>query len=156
MKLSWLSQVNFPLLDHLEKVKKNQDKGVRRLQAHYLSYQIQNEFIDLCGKRVLDIILNERAKAIYFSLICDATPDVAHIEQNVLILRYVLIEAETRQSSVKERFIEFFGFCQKTDMGIADELLSRLQDHNINIADCQGQGYDNGSNMSGKVKGVQA
>lgn len=26
----------------------------------------------------------------------------------------------------------------------------------IDIADCRGQGYDNGANISGKVKGVQA
>lgn len=31
-----------------------------------------------------------------------------------------------------------------------------LQRHGIDLTDCRGQGYDNGSNMSGKVKGVQA
>lgn len=31
-----------------------------------------------------------------------------------------------------------------------------LHDHGIDISDCRGQGYDNGANMSGKSKGVQA
>ena len=29
-------------------------------------------------------------------------------------------------------------------------------DKGIDIGDCRGQGYDNGANMSGRVKGVQA
>lgn len=33
---------------------------------------------------------------------------------------------------------------------------SVLCKHGIDISDCRGQGYDNGANMSGKVKGVQA
>lgn len=31
-----------------------------------------------------------------------------------------------------------------------------LMDRGIYISDCRGQGYDNGANMSGKIKGVQA
>ena len=31
-----------------------------------------------------------------------------------------------------------------------------LLDLNIDIGDCRGQGCDNGANMSGKIKGVQA
>jgi len=31
-----------------------------------------------------------------------------------------------------------------------------LQDRDIPLEDCRGQCYDNGANMSGKVKGVQA
>lgn len=154
--LELISHYDTLLEEHLKTVKKSQDDGAKRLQAHYLSHETQNEFIDLCGKRVLEVILDERMKAIYFSLICDATPDVAHIEQNVLILRYVFKEEKTRQWIVKERFLEFFDFCQKTGLEIADEVLCRLQYHGINIADCRGQSYDNGSNMSGKHKGVQA
>lgn len=31
-----------------------------------------------------------------------------------------------------------------------------LHEHNIDLGDCRGQCYDNGDNMAGKVKGVQA
>ena len=35
-------------------------------------------------------------------------------------------------------------------------ILQRLKDLKINFADCRGQSYDNGANMKGKHKGVQA
>lgn len=122
-----------------------------------MSNKIQDEFINLCGQQVLDFILKERKNSIYFSVICDATPDAAHIEQNVLILRYVKKEEESRKWTVEERFIEFFDLTQKTGLEIAEEILKRLQyHHNIDMSDCRGQSFDNASNMSGKTKGVQA
>jgi len=57
--------------------------------AHYLSWKSQYEFISVCGNKVMKIILEQRENAIYYSIIVDATPDVSHQEQNVLILRYV-------------------------------------------------------------------
>ena len=35
-------------------------------------------------------------------------------------------------------------------------ILERLSEFNINFDDCRGQSYDNGANMKGKNKGVQA
>lgn len=35
-------------------------------------------------------------------------------------------------------------------------ILKRLQELNISFEDCRGQSYDNGANMKGKKKGVQA
>lgn len=39
---------------------------------------------------------------------------------------------------------------------ITAEILSKLKEHEIPIADCTAQGYDGGSNMCGKVKGVKS
>ncbi|XP_063308419.1 52 kDa repressor of the inhibitor of the protein kinase-like [Pelobates fuscus] len=143
------------LQEHLEKVKKSQETG-KKLHAHYLSWATQNEFINLCGKHVLNTILKEREKAIYFSVICDATPDVSHTEQNVIVLRYVYNEPGSEDWTIQERFIEYFDFFHKTGEEIAEMLLSRLHKHGINVKDCRGQGFDNGANMSGKNKGVRA
>ena len=41
-------------------------------------------------------------------------------------------------------------------MGIAEEILEKLIKDGLDIMDSRGQGYDNGSNMSGKYSGVQA
>jgi hypothetical protein len=62
----------------------------------------------LCGLRVLKKILNERSEAIYYGIICDATPDISHTEQNVLLLRYVstYITGEN-EWAITERFIKF-------------------------------------------------
>ena len=125
------------------------------MRNHYLSWKTQNEFISLCGKHVLDKILLERREAIYFSIICDATPDVSHAEQNVLILRYVH-KSDENKWSIEERFVEFFPCNQKTGEEIAETLISRLDEHGIDLKDCRGQGFDNGANMAGKMKGVQA
>ena len=35
-------------------------------------------------------------------------------------------------------------------------IMDTMVDHNIPLADCRAQSYDNGANMSGKYKGVQA
>ena len=59
------------------------------MQAHYLSADSQKEFINICGAYVLEAILEERREATYYSIICDATPDISHKEQNVIMLRYV-------------------------------------------------------------------
>jgi hypothetical protein len=40
-------------------------------------------------KGFLKTILYEREDAIYYLVICDATPDISHTEQNVLLVRYV-------------------------------------------------------------------
>lgn len=45
---------------------------------------------------------------------------------------------------------------KKTGEDLGDMVLSRLDHYKIPFSDCRGQGYDNGSNMSGKMKGVQA
>ena len=143
--------------EHLAKVKKAQTEGkTMQGQAHYLSWQSQNEFIELCAKKVLSSILDERQQAIYYSIIVDSTPDVAHLEQNVLILRFLTKDDHSDMFEIHERFIEFIMFHKKTGEEIGDMVLSRLDHYKIPFSDCRGQGYDNGSNMSGKVKGVQA
>ncbi len=57
---------------------------------------------------------------------------------------------------ITERFLEFKDFYKKTRSEIAGMIESVLMDRGIDISDCRGQGYDNGANMSGKIKGVQA
>ncbi|KAJ8887507.1 hypothetical protein PR048_013722 [Dryococelus australis] len=96
--------------------------------AHYLSWMSQNELIFLCGEKVLNAILEERQDAIYYGLIVDAT---------------------------LERFVEFLVFNAKTGKDITIEVLSVLEINQIPLEDCRAQGYDNGSNMCGKVKGVK-
>lgn len=60
-----------PLLrEHIAKVKKAQEEG-KRVQAHYLSKDSQNEFIQVCGERVRQKVLEERKKSKYFAIIAD-------------------------------------------------------------------------------------
>nr|CAH7744212.1 unnamed protein product [Callosobruchus chinensis] len=73
---------------------------------------------------MLEPILQERNEAIYFGLIADATPNVSHQEQNVLVLRYVHQDKDTKTFEVYERFIKFLNFNEKTGADIAAEILS--------------------------------
>ncbi|XP_004211956.1 uncharacterized protein LOC101240530 [Hydra vulgaris] len=91
--LELLSYYDSVLKDHLNKMMKSQ-KLKRRQLANYLSPEIQNEFVECCAKKVLDVILSEREAAKYYSILVDATPDSAHMEQTVFILRYVYLNEE--------------------------------------------------------------
>jgi len=160
-----------PLLnEHLRSVRHSQETG-KKLQVTYLSPQIQNEFIDICGSIIREHILKERGEAKYFSLIVDATPDSAHIEQTAFLIRYVhrtngdngadesKQEIETKligSYKVHERLLAFVDCSKKTGEAIYDLIRTTLKQYNIPLSDCRGQGYDNGSNMRGAYKGVQA
>lgn len=153
--LELMSHYDSILDGHLRKVKEAQEKKIR-LQVHYLSPQIQNEFISCCAEQVMALMLEERDIAKYFSIIVDATPDSSHMEQTTFILRYVGLNKVTNKYEVVERFLKFVDCNKKTGEDISTLILETLADKGIPISDCRGQGYDNGSNMSGKYRGVQA
>jgi Domain of unknown function (DUF4371) len=156
--LEVIAQYDSILNSHLEKVHQSQVDG-RREQVHYLSPESQNEFIQECSKKLQAKILSEISAAKYYSIILDSTPDASHTEQTTVIIRYVGATVHGRNVAVyevQERFLTFLDFAQKKGEDIAKVALSKLAEWNIPFSDCRGQGYDNGSNMSGIHNGVQA
>ena len=143
-----------PLLkSHLAEVEDAQRSG-RPLKTTYLSGTSQNELLSLCGNKVRKEILKRLKESKYFGMSCDATPDRSKTEQTTLILRYAhLIDNEW---SVEESFIEFIEFNLKKGVQLAELYLSRLKHFEVPEEDMRAQGYDNGSNMAGVHKGVQA
>ncbi|XP_033227286.1 zinc finger MYM-type protein 1-like [Belonocnema kinseyi] len=89
-------------------------------------------------------------EAEYFGLIADSTPDVFHVHQLSIIIRYCL------HGQVYERFLQFLPISSHTGDLLSREILNVLSDNGICISNCRGQSYDNASNMSGKYAGVQA
>lgn len=85
---------------HLEKF----EAGSEERQSHYLSPKIQNEFINIMGNKVREVIVEKIKQASYFSLMMDSTPDISHQEQVSLIIRYLDME----DLQVKESFLGFF------------------------------------------------
>ena len=141
------------LREHVTCVEKSQEQQ-KRMQAHYLSPESQNEFIAACSDLVMQHILQERRSAKYYAVIADATPDISHKEQTTFLLRYLSLKNNAFE--VEERFLLFNDVNAKSGEEIANLILNLLEKHGIPLEDCRGQGYDNGSNMSGKYNGAQA
>ena len=121
--------------------------------THYLGKRIQNELIDCISSKILETIVEEVKTSKYFSIILDCTPDLSHKEQLSVILRIVSL-GDTPQ--VKEHFMGFLVAEESTGESLSTLILRRLEELNIPFQDCRGQSYDNGANMKGKNKGVQA
>lgn len=70
-----------------------------------------------------------------------------------MCIRYVETEQNTE---IKEIFLGFLHAKHTTGAHIADILLRFMEEHELPLQKLRAQGYDGGSNMSGKHNGVQA
>ena len=119
---------------------------------HITSPKSQNDLIHLCGSKVRDSVHAEIIKSKYYSIMVVATPDISCEGQSTFIFRYVL---PTESGYViNERFYTFVNDNGKKGHEIAQLILTFLESILIPLKDCQGQGYDNASNMSGKYSGA--
>ena len=76
-------------------------------KKHYLSNTIQNELIDIVAKKVEKELITQLTKAKYYALSLDCTPDISHIKQMTVVLRFVQCDEEDG-ATVKEVFFWIF------------------------------------------------
>ncbi|XP_071054435.1 zinc finger MYM-type protein 1-like [Onthophagus taurus] len=137
--------------EHLQKVKD------AKLLVHYLGKDIQNELIQLLSRAIRAKILNSAKLAKYYSIILDCTPDISHTEQMTIIIRFVdVMDEKTQQPDVvmREHFLGFVPLQETIGAFISKTIVDELEQMGLQIDNLRGQGYDNGSNMKGKINGV--
>lgn len=152
--LELLSHYDPVLQEHMRNVRESQQKG-ERMSAHYLSNRSQNDFIGACAELVRKTVIDEIEHAKYFSIMVDATPDSAHIEQTTFILRY-LTHINGEEYQIQERFLKFVDLNEKCGVDIANTILDTMSESGIDFSNCRGQGYDNGNNTAAKYNGAQS
>ncbi|XP_022177857.1 zinc finger MYM-type protein 1-like [Myzus persicae] len=86
----------------------------------------------------------------------DCTPDISHNEQLSLLFRIVnMNDNNTHSPEIQEYFLDFIPVQSTTGLNLSNVLIDKLNEYGIDIMNCRGQAYDNGSNMVGKYQGVQ-
>lgn len=121
----------------------------------YLTPEAQNDLIKVIGDRIRNTILDQVRKSKYYGIILDCTPDVSRKEQMTVVFRYVHFDSQNSVYQLKESFVEYVNVTEKTGEGMTDSVKLELEKLHIDIMDMRAQGYDHGSNMEGKDKGVQ-
>uniref|UniRef100_A0A8C8DNF5 Zinc finger MYM-type protein 1-like n=1 Tax=Oryzias sinensis TaxID=183150 RepID=A0A8C8DNF5_9TELE len=119
----------------------------------YLGKVAQNEIIQLMSSHTISVMVNDIKRSRFFSIILDCTPDISHIEQPSVVLRVVSLE---EKPCIKEYFMGFLEAEESTGEHLTTAILKNLEELSISFEDCRCQAYDNGANMRGKNKGVQA
>ena len=116
----------------------------------YRSKTTQNEILAICGEMIKERLSSEVKKAKYFSVLADEAADVSNVEQMPLVIRYV-----NSNSEISEVFSGFIA-CDEGVSGeaISEKILQGVEDLNLNMAFCRGQGYDGAGNMAGKCQGA--
>jgi len=116
----------------------------------YLSSTTFEELIHLMAGKVRSTIISEISQAKYFSVSVDSTPDLSHVDQLTVIIRYLW------QGKPVKRFLTFLQLKNHKGETLGDNILQNLENESIKFEDCHGQTYDNASNMLGRYTGMQA
>jgi hypothetical protein len=119
--------------------------------AKYVSHEIQNELIQICGGQILSSVLDACRKARFFSVIMDETTDISVREQVSLVLLYV--DSDTKR---RENFVGFQETFDTTGDTLYQLLCEKLVAFGLDKKNVVGLGFDGAANMAGKFKGVQA
>jgi len=130
------------------------NKSINKIDSvNHVGKRTQNELIHLMAENVRKNITDSCGQNKYFSIIADCTRDVSRTEQLTITIRFVEYTNTTVQ--IREHFIGFLEAEQTTGEYLSKSILKHIENSNLDIQNCRGQGYDNGANMKGCNIGVQ-
>lgn len=101
----------------------------------------------------MELIINAIVESKYYAIMVDCTSDLSHAEQVSIIVRYVALCPNEKKYKIEERFLSFV--TDLTGEGIKNTIVAD-QEKVLDLNDMRGQGYDNGPNVAGMIKGVQS
>ena len=126
------------------------EKCFRKYQTTYTSPSSQNEFLELLAGSAKKKIVHEVNQSGTYGVVADTTPDVAHLDQLTVAVRYVDSEGDPKERLIQTREVHV-----KTGAGLAKEIISTLSESNVELDNLRFQTSDSASSMSGKYKGAQ-
>ncbi|KAG9458926.1 hypothetical protein H6P81_003434 [Aristolochia fimbriata] len=118
--------------------------------AKYTSPDIQKEILHVIANKVRHTIRSEIGEA-KFCIIVDEARDESKREQMAIVLRFV-----DKKGFVQERFFYLVHVRDTSALTLKTDISKVLSNHNLNVKDIRGQGYDGASNMRGEWNGLQA
>ncbi|GCB83904.1 hypothetical protein scyTo_0024748 [Scyliorhinus torazame] len=111
------------LHEHLEKCKNE------KVNATYLSKPVYEELIEIMGKHVQDEIVNQinNLDTKYYSIIVDSTPDLTHVDQLIIVVRYCY------NGKPCERFLTFLPIESHSSTTLFNEIQQVLGEHKLSL-----------------------
>ncbi|XP_060862570.1 zinc finger MYM-type protein 1-like [Metopolophium dirhodum] len=125
-------------------------------KSKYLSPQIQNEIITICGDILIKKLVDKVNESKCFLAMADETTDVLVSEQLTICVRY--LSGTGSNIEINEDFLKFYEISSLTGKDLASSILNGLNSCGLDCLDCDflyGQGYDGAANMAGQFKGAQ-
>jgi len=108
-------------------------------------------------KDIVNAIASETSKAIikdldngFFSILVDESRDISVKEQMSLVLRYV-----NKKGTIIERFLGIVHVASTTALSLKCAIECLLCEHNLNLSNLCGQGYDGTRNMQGDINDLK-
>ena len=95
--------------------------------TNYLSSTICEELVRLLGNEVLNEIISRIKLSKYYSVSLDSTADEGHVDQLILIFRYM------EHDTPIERFVKFLPNQGHKAQDMFERLMKFLADHGIDI-----------------------
>lgn len=108
------------------------------INATYISFRIQNEIINAAGKLITMNIVRRINDSKCFSVIADESTDISGIEQFTMCVRYV--DKVGPIYNIREDFLRFVPVEDVTGKGLANTLITTLNEIGVNLTYLRGQG----------------